>query len=64
MCLSRLFQSFLSPEAAKCGNRRQSGVKIRAILNEIIASAMELSAAIEPLREKKLPSMRPGQQIR
>jgi hypothetical protein len=39
-------------------------VKIRAILNEIIASAMELSAAIEPLREKKLPSMRPGQQIR
>jgi hypothetical protein len=39
-------------------------VKIRAILNEIIASAMELSAAIEPLREKKLPAMRPGQQIR
>jgi len=48
----------------KCGKWRQAGVKIRAILDEIIASRMELGAAIVPEREKKLPSARSGQQIR
>jgi hypothetical protein len=38
----------------KCGKRRQTGVKIRAILNEILASAPEIKCCNRALEGKEI----------
>jgi hypothetical protein len=50
MCLYR--SSRQKPQ--KCGAWRQAGVKIRAILNEILASAMEIKCCNQARKGKEI----------
>jgi hypothetical protein len=54
MCLSRQFQSLLAPKAAKMRETAPNPRKIRAILNEILASATEIKCCIRAPEGKEI----------
>jgi len=49
-----VFQALLAPKTAKMRESGQTEVKVRAILNEIIASAMEIKCCIRTLQGKEI----------
>jgi hypothetical protein len=54
MCFSRVFCSFLSPKAAKMRETAPNRMKVRAILNEILASAREIKCCNQALEGKEI----------